>query len=181
MPIPPLLIPPHLLGGPAAIHAVRAAATSSSAAAGASSILAYALAGRLWNRTPEWVRDDATWKALSGGDGSGGDVSGGGNGREGDVFRDEMASLAAVIGKLEGLVATGYDKLGSRRRVGRRGMIVQRTIGRTTRADEDGTTDRCPSRTSPTETEEDDDHAAPISALEWHAALLALLDPGIRT
>ncbi|KAL7538652.1 hypothetical protein ACHAWF_006165, partial [Thalassiosira exigua] len=160
MPIPPIPLPPHLL--PAAGAAARA---------GASSLLASALAWDLWNRTPEWVREDGSWRALSSGDGTDGEERHGGGG-----FADEMASLTAVLGKLEALVADGYDKLGSRRRRGRRRRIVLRAKASRRPDGGDGTAGAEGSSGSKALAKadgEDEDEAPRISTLEWHAALLA--------
>ena len=105
MPIP---IPPHLL--------LSIPRVGASAYYGGSTLLATVLAHNLYKSTPEWVRNDESWKALGGiqNDDDNNDVG----------FVDEMASLTAVISKLEGLVIDGYEKLGSQRRMGRRRHIV---------------------------------------------------------
>ena len=104
MPIPPLIVPPHLLLPPPVV-----AASATVARAATSSLIASALARHLWKSTPEWIREDESWLALN-------NKSNGGEGGDdgGEDFVDEMASLTAVIRKLEGLVGTGYDRLGSK-------------------------------------------------------------------
>jgi hypothetical protein len=84
MPIPPPAIPLFLLHplhpSPASAYAARA---------GASTLLATALARDLYRRTPEWIRQDDVWKSLL-------ETEEGGEGH-----KDEMASLTAVIQKLQ--------------------------------------------------------------------------------
>eukprot|EP00578_Thalassiosira_sp_NH16_P025470 CAMPEP_0181097612 /NCGR_PEP_ID=MMETSP1071-20121207/11663_1 /TAXON_ID=35127 /ORGANISM="Thalassiosira sp., Strain NH16" /LENGTH=977 /DNA_ID=CAMNT_0023180107 /DNA_START=11 /DNA_END=2940 /DNA_ORIENTATION=- len=178
MPIPPIIpIPPHLLlPGPAALATVRAAAgaaTSRASAAGASSLLASALAANLWKQVPEWIREDESWLAIisrnSRTDRGGGD--GGDGGSSDPVFVDEMASLTAVIQKLEALVATGYDKLGSQRRMGRRRRTVSRHANESDAASE--IRQRASFLSLSMKQEEGDGGSSQISSLEWHAALLA--------
>lgn len=105
MPLPPAAIPLCLLHplhpNPASAYAARA---------GASSLLAAALARDLYRRTPEWIRQDDLCRSLL--------ESQEGDNKDGHV--DEMASLTAVIQKLQGLIVTGYEKLGSERRRMRR-------------------------------------------------------------
>ncbi|KAL9183383.1 hypothetical protein ACHAXT_005170 [Thalassiosira profunda] len=174
MPIPPIIpLPPHLLlpGGPAA-----AAAATRAAGAGASSLLAAALARNLWEQTPEWVRNDESWKAFS-------RAKGAMEAEAGDEdFVDEMATLTAVIRKLELLVITGYDKLGSERRMGRRRHVVRRTVSRhklsgesSERSGESENSDlqQRQHQPRPSLRLEEDDSNTQISPLEWHAALLA--------
>lgn len=84
MPIPPPAFPLFLLHplhpSPASAYAARA---------GASTLLATALARDLYRRTPEWIRQDDVWKSLL-------ETEEGGEGH-----KDEMASLTAVIQKLQ--------------------------------------------------------------------------------
>jgi hypothetical protein len=140
----PLHIAAHMiLHSPAASYAARAAG---------SSLLAGALARDLWRRIPEWIRQDIGFQDLfctnddhnNNFDDENAD-GGGGN--------DEMASLMAVIQKLQALVTTGYQKLGStHKRQRRRRRVVQLL-----------------SSVSNTTTED----SATISTLEFHLALLA--------
>ena len=158
MPIPPLIIPPHLLLPPPVV-----AASATVARAATSSLIASALARHLWKSIPEWIREDESWLALNnksnGESGEGGDDGG-------EDFVDEMASLTAVIRKLEGLVGTGYDRLGSKRRMIRRRHVVRRCWNY---YDKDGNSVGSSVGSSMLDGEEI------ISPLEWHAALLAYL------
>ncbi|KAL7467434.1 hypothetical protein ACHAXS_007677 [Conticribra weissflogii] len=133
MPIPPI---PIFLSHSATSSAAKglllrnpasAAYAAAAARAGASSLLAAALGRDLWLRIPEWVREDDVWKSLSSYDDTAGDGESFGCNGENDEgmhrqqqCRDEMASLAAVIQKLQALIVMGYDKLGSERRALRR-------------------------------------------------------------
>ena len=203
MPIPPIIIPPHLLlPNPATLAAIRAAAAGA-AAPGASSILAYVLAQNIYKQAPDWIREDESWQAFSRNKNSTDGNNDGGSGDHQDGFVDEMASLTAVIQKLEGLLVTGYDKLGSERRTRRRRNIVRRIIRpqTCTQSEEagdlpsqniDGSTkskDAIQNENASESKSElqkhqkestnlespllDDDDATPLSTLEWHAALLA--------
>ena len=108
-------------------------------------------------------------------------------------FVDEMASLTAVISKLEGLVIDGYEKLGSQRRMGRRRHIVK-NVSKCSLSGSDvngssfskggGTKDAYTNNnnnttTSPHEVDSNinqnhqTQEESVISPLEWHAALLA--------
>ncbi|KAL3773059.1 hypothetical protein ACHAW5_000476 [Stephanodiscus triporus] len=110
--IPPPPVSPHfyLL----AATALRAAAVGGGGAS--SFLLVRALVRGWWERaTPEWMRD-----VVGDGDGDGEGSS------NGPASTDEMSSLSDVMRKLEGLVATGYDRLGSDARAGRRRRVVSR-------------------------------------------------------
>ena len=157
MPIPP---PIPILLHPATTHA---------AARASSSLLAAALVHNLYSRLPEWVREDEAWKSLlrsTDASGTSANATSGGH-------VDEMASLASVIAKLEGLLGTGWGVLGSQRRRMRR----RRTAGSSSRLYEDSScrsnmSRSCqsqPSSGTVTMMEEE----LSISPLEWHAALLA--------
>ncbi|KAL3780109.1 hypothetical protein HJC23_005976 [Cyclotella cryptica] len=178
MPLPPA-IPLFLLHpNPASTCAARA---------GASSLLAAALARDLWRRTPEWIREDDVWKSLL-------DDEGGGSGGH----KDEMASLAAVIQKLQGLIVTGYETLGSerrsmrRRRTARGSRGASRVDSQRERVQRKSTSEClcqgngalcqsctfCQSQgqsTLDSSATTDRSLADPITPLEWHAALLAYI------
>jgi len=141
MPLP--IAAQFLLHSPAASYAARAAG---------SSLLAGALARDLWRRIPEWIRQDIGFQDLfctSDGYNNIEDENSGGGGN------DEMASLLAVIQKLQALVTIGYQKLGSKHKQQRRRRKVVRLLSSTSNNNsttEDSTT---------------------ISTLEFHLALLA--------
>eukprot|EP01082_Thalassiosira_pseudonana_P009818 g8984.t1 g8984 contig34:569653-572240(-) len=145
MPFPSLLILPTC--GPCACGGLSSTTTSTAAAtrfllhpnpasayaarAGASSLLAAALARDLWGRIPEWIREDDLWKSLfftSSLVESEHENTHTSMGRD-DQHRDEMASLAAVIQKLQGLIVTGFEKLGSEQRMLRRRRRVAALSG----------------------------------------------------
>jgi len=146
--------------------------------------LAHALAHNLWKQTPDWIREDESWKALFRNNGnSDNGKDGATNGEYGQrreekegkdpedgEFRDEMASLTAVIQKLQGLVVSGYDKLGSPRRMGRRRRVVRRAILRFNRS---CGARKHEERSDNAEDAETTETTSKISTLEWHAALLA--------
>ncbi|KAL7482745.1 hypothetical protein ACHAW6_008410 [Cyclotella cf. meneghiniana] len=181
MPLPPPLPFFLLHPNPASTCAARA---------GASSLLAAALARDLWRRTPEWIRQDDLWKSLL-------DEERGGSGGH----KDEMASLAAVIHKLQGLIVTGYETLGSERRSLRRrrtargrrsGVGASRLDSRRDRILRKSTSEclcqakgaLCQSCTFCRSKEQstldssvatEGTLADPITPLEWHAALLAYI------
>ena len=173
MPIP---IPPHLL--------LSIPRVGASAYYGGSTLLATVLAHNLYKSTPEWVRNDESWKALGGiqNDDDNNDVG----------FVDEMASLTAVISKLEGLVIDGFEKLGSQRRMGRRRHIVNSVSKCNLNGSVGGVSESSVSKdcggeeafnnnttTLPHEGENNinqnhqKQEETVISPLEWHAALLA--------
>lgn len=175
MPIPPpfplfLLHPFH--PNPATTYAARA---------GASSLLAAALARDLYRRTPEWIREDDLWKSLLESEET----------KDGHV--DEMASLTAVIQKLQGLIVTGYEKLGSeRRRMRRRRTALSGSTRKGKRLTRKSTSEclcqykesmcqYCNScrdeEASNVESSVTSESALndSITPLEWHAALLAYI------
>ena len=142
----PLPIAHLLISRPAASYAARAVG---------SSLLAGALARDLWKRIPEWIRQDIGFQDLfrtnngcTTNNFDDGNVSGG---------DDEMASLIAVIQKLQALVTIGYEKLGSEHKRQRRRRKVVRLL----------------SSTDNSKTAEDD--STTISTLEFHLALLAYI------
>lgn len=167
MPIPP--VPIFLL------HPLHSPASAYAARAGASSLLAAALARDLYRRTPEWIREDDLWKSLMEDETSG------------SGHRDEMASLAAVIQKLQGLIGTGYEKLGSERRRLRRRRTAR---GKRSTLLHKSTECLCQTKGSTYNTckhefqnqeqfdLESTTEVIPtdqITPLEWHAALLAYI------
>jgi len=143
MPLPPLL-PPLLLGGPASSRLLFAASRAT-----ASGLLATCLVRALYRSTPEWLREDESWRALiASSDADDDDGCGGGS-------PEEMATLSAVLGKLQGLVATGHAVLRGGRRAGRRRRVLRHVLG--------GSSAR----------RLDDGRSRPLTALEWNVALLA--------
>lgn len=113
------------------------------------------LAQHLWRHTPEWIREDESWQALfakrsqrqqqtTNAINTGKRLQGNHYHDVANVdvntastsiaeateeFVDEMASLTAVVQKLEALVITGYEKLGSRRGgLRRRRRVVRRAV-----------------------------------------------------
>jgi len=167
MPIPPIIIPPHLLlsipslssltAGPGGI-VTGGRVAASGVYYGGSTLLASVLAANLWKNTPEWIKDDASWQSLAK---KRADVDAGE--RDNASFVDEMATLSSVISKLELLLTEGYERLGSQRRMKRRRHIVKRSISSSSRADN--------LQTDEQNSKEADEQI--ISPLEWHAALLA--------
>ena len=128
------------------------------------------------------MREDEAWKSLvhstDGGDTETNTNTNTTNTTNGGHV-DEMASLASVIRKLEGLLGTGWGVLGSERRRVRR----RRTAGANSSSMPVGECScrstmmckSCPScqySSQRTVTIEDE---LPISPLEWHAALLAYI------
>jgi hypothetical protein len=93
---------------------------------------------------------------------------------------DEMSSLNDVMRKLEGLVAMGYDRLGSDRRVARRRRVVrrfQRAMSTSTSTSAPAATGsmvaaKAASRATTTMTTMRHNDEDDISSLEWHASLL---------
>ena len=142
MPLPPLVLPPLILGGPASSRLLYAASRAS-----ASGLLATCLVRALYRTTPEWLREDESWRALLAS--SEADDAG---------SQDEMATLSAVLVKLQGLVATGQAVLRGGRRADRRRRVLRHVLsgssGSARRLGEDG-------------------HSRPLTALEWNVALLA--------
>ncbi len=143
----PLPIAHLLLHSPAASYAARAAG---------SSLLAGALARDLWRRIPEWIRQDIGFQDLlctndTSFDDE--DADGGGN--------DEMASLMAVIQKLQALVTIGYDKLGSKHKRQRRRRKVEQLLSSKS------------NNGSPKNNNSTNEDSTTISTLEFHLALLA--------
>eukprot|EP00985_Skeletonema_marinoi_P030375 scaffold31809_cov66-Skeletonema_marinoi.AAC.2 len=118
MPLP--IAAQFLLHSPAASYAARAAG---------SSLLAGALARDLWRRIPEWIRQDIGFQDLfctsDGYNNNIEDENAGGGGN------DEMASLLAVIQKLQALVTIGHQKLGSKHKQQRRRRKVVRLLSST--------------------------------------------------
>lgn len=217
------IIPPSFFLNPA----TYAAALRTFGGAGASTLLAYVLAQHLWRHTPEWIREDQSWQALfakrsqrqqqftNATTNTGKRLQGNhdhdladadGNAASTTMadataeFVDEMASLTAVVQKLEALVLTGYEKLGSRRgglrrrrRVVRRAAMMasssrQELLNDTVIADDanSATNDESCCDCNPpgrgqqqsiitqSSLEEDyNDDDEEISPFEWHAALLA--------
>ena len=143
MPLPPLVAPPLLVGGPASSRLLFAASRAS-----ASGLLATCLVRALYRSAPEWLREDDSWRALIAS--SEADEGSGGS-------QDEMATLSAVLVKLQGLVATGHAVLRGGRRAGRRRRVLRHVLGGSSNARRLG--DDCRSR--------------PLTALEWNVALLA--------
>ncbi len=136
-----------LHSGPAASYAARAAG---------SSLLAGALARDLWRRIPEWIRQDIGFQDLlctNDDDGNNNSFDDDEN-ADGGGGNDEMASLIAVIQKLQALVTIGYEKLASEHKRERRRRKVERLLSSKSNngITEDSTT---------------------ISTLEFHLALLA--------
>jgi len=171
MPIPPIIIPPHLLLSIPSFSSLTAPGLATGRAAasgvyyGGSTLLASVLAANLWKNTPEWIKEDASWQSLAK---KRADIDTG----EGDNanFVDEMATLSSVISKLELLVSEGYDRLGSQRRMKRRRHIVKRSVNGSNRGD------KCRDGQGTDNTQRDDQEAdieQIISPLEWHASLLA--------
>src|SRR6056300_1459636 len=111
-----------LLHSPAASYAARAAG---------SSLLAGALGRDLWRRIPCWIKRDVSFQDLFGNNRYNDDDNDFDDGnlqhQDGDGG-DEMASLVAVIQKLQALVATGYKKLGSDHKRQRRRRKVMRLL-----------------------------------------------------
>ena len=169
MPIPP--VPIFLL------HPLHSPASAYAARAGASSLLAAALARDLYRRTPEWIREDDLWKSLMEDE-----TTDGGH-------RDEMASLAAVIQKLQGLIGTGYEKLGSERRRlrrrrtarGRRSRLLHKSTSECLCQTKGSTCNFCNKYEFRNQEQSDFESITesistdPITPLEWHAALLAYI------
>ena len=93
-----------------------------------------------------------------------------------DGIVDEMSSLSDVMRKLEGLVAMGYDRLGSDGRAARRRRVVDRfratSTSTTTTATTTGTTAGTTGAKATTRATTRHDVDNGISSLEWHAALL---------
>ena len=168
MPIPPIIIPPHLLQSIPSFSSLTAPGgivTGGRAAAsgvyyGGSTLLASVLAANLWKNTPEWIKEDASWQSLAKKRADNG-------GDEGDKsFVDEMATLSSVISKLELLLTEGYERLGSQRRMKRRRNIVKRSVSCRNRAVDDNV------QTEDEQSGQEADEQI-ISPLEWHASLLA--------
>jgi len=161
-------------------------------AAALSMVLVRSLIRSLWdNFLPDWIR--------RGDDGSGGDDDGAsadvdsGEEKDGRGDEDEMANLSAVLRKLDGLVRTGNDRLGSEKRTRRRRGVAQRFIcdrqhrqrmmeTQSSRSNDNGNDNNNDSNNSSSEGNDlDDDNNAitiqrrqhNVSPLEWHAALLA--------
>jgi len=145
----PLPIAAHFLLAP--LHSPAAA--SYAARAAGSSLLAGALARDLWRRIPEWIRQDIGFRDLfftNEGHNNFDDEDSDGGGAN-----DEMASLMAVIQKLQALVTTGYQKLGSKHTRQRRRKRIVRLLS------------------SVSNSISTTDDSATISTLEFHLALLA--------
>ncbi|KAL7456857.1 hypothetical protein ACHAWC_008356 [Mediolabrus comicus] len=142
-----------LLHSPAASYAARAAG---------SSLLAGALGRDLWRRIPCWIKQDVSFQDLFGNNRYNDDDNDFDDGnlqhQDGDGG-DEMASLVAVIQKLQALVATGYKKLGSDHKRQRRRRKVMRLLSSASNNKNNSITDT--------------EDSTPISTLEWHLALLA--------
>ena len=179
MPIPPIIIPPHLLLSIPSLTAPGGIVTGGRAAAsgvyyGGSTLLTSVLAANLWKNTPEWIKEDASWQSLAGrkdvNDSSEGEN--GGDEDEGDKsFVDEMATLSSVISKLELLVNEGYERLGSQRRMKRRRHIVKRSVSNNRGRDREECGGQGTDNTERDDAQDADEQI--ISPLEWHAALLA--------
>ncbi len=194
----PPIPPPFFL--PLLNPATFAAAIRAVGGAGASTLLAYVLVQHLWRHTPEWIREDESWQALFAKSERAVDNNNADTATSMEEFVDEMASLTAVVQKLEALVATGYDKLGSQRGLRRRRRAVRRAVDSLRRkhvvvidggtvasatVEEANEIDSCKGHNDNVMlmTTTDDDHIDNnndddveqeiISPLEWHASLLA--------
>ena len=195
--LPPIPPPFFFFPNPATF----AAAIRAVGGAGTSTLLAYVLVQHLWKHTPEWIREDESWQALLFAKGSKRAID---NNNKATTmnpgmgeFVDEMASLTEVVQKLEALVVTGYDKLGSQRGQRRRRRAVRRavdslrrkkrivindTVASATTVEETNEIDSCQGHNVLMITTDDgidnnnnDDNVEQeiISPLEWHASLLA--------
>jgi Lipase (class 3) len=102
-------MPPPVLLGPAAYAAI--AASKGAILGTADAALAYVLARLVWNHLPEWVRDDISVRNML----KSSDDKRRGSGSSSSATNDisELATLASVIEKLQGLLISGSEKLAS--------------------------------------------------------------------